>query len=71
MVILAARVWRPKRMEACMTQSNALLDLTAALAVGLLLGSFVQYTVHRLMDDPRYPYRFPFPPPTTRPHPSL
>ena len=32
-----------------MTQYNAILDFTIALVIGLLLGSFVEYTVHRLM----------------------
>jgi sterol desaturase/sphingolipid hydroxylase (fatty acid hydroxylase superfamily) len=30
-------------------QSNATLEFTTALLIGLLLGSFVEYAVHRLM----------------------
>ena len=30
-----------------MTQSTTTLEFTTALLIGLLLGSFVEYTVHR------------------------
>ena len=34
-----------------MIPSNATLDFTTALLIGLLIGSFVEYAVHRLMHN--------------------
>jgi len=37
-----------------MNQYDAMLDFTIALVIGLLLGSFVEYTVHRLMHEGKF-----------------
>ena len=37
-----------------MIQSNPALEFTTALLIGLLLGSFVEYTVHRLMHKGKF-----------------
>jgi sterol desaturase/sphingolipid hydroxylase (fatty acid hydroxylase superfamily) len=37
-----------------MTQYDAFLDFSIALVIGLLLGSFVEYTVHRLMHKGKF-----------------
>ena len=48
-VIAPANVTLRRRTEATLTQYNDFLDFTIALVIGLMLGSFVEYTVHRLM----------------------
>lgn len=54
MVINAANVTLRKRTEATVTQYNDFLDFTIALVTGLMLGSFVEYTVHRLMHKGKF-----------------
>ena len=54
MFIISASVSARKRTEAYMTQYDTILDFTIALIFGLLLGSFVEYTVHRLMHKGKF-----------------
>ena len=54
MVIIPTGVTLRRRTEATVTQYNDFLDFTIALVIGLMLGSFVEYTVHRLMHKGKF-----------------
>jgi len=53
-VIIPTDATLRRRTEATLTQYNDFLDFTIALVIGLMLGSFVEYTVHRLMHKGKF-----------------